>query len=116
MAGFSPHQALLWTFGLVALFPLVGALVTALFFDDPFGKAAASASNGVTKGAVGVLANLREVFAYARANKKYGLILFIGSVARTDTIVIGSFLGSPQALCAKPRYLARTANIGYATR
>jgi len=93
MAGFSPHQALLWTFGLVALFPLVGALVTALFFDDPFGKAAASASNGVTKGAVGVLANLREVFAYARANKKYGLILFIGSVARTDTIVIGSFLG-----------------------
>jgi MFS family permease len=91
-AGFSPHEALLWTFGLVALLPLIGAIVTAAFFEDPFGKAARTATSAAGN-VKSVLGSLRAVFAHARTNRNYGLILFIGAVARTDTIIIGSFLG-----------------------
>jgi MFS family permease len=40
-----------------------------------------------------IFSNIRSVLAYAGKNKKFGVMLFIGSVVRTDTLIIGSFLG-----------------------
>lgn len=93
MAGFSPHGALLWTCALVALLPLIGALATAAFFQDPFGKSIANTASAAAGRARGVAYKLRDVLAFARTNKRYALSLFIGSVSRTDTLAIGAFLG-----------------------
>jgi MFS family permease len=91
--GYGRHEALIGAFGLVALVPLVGVATTAAFFKEPKRLPKANASPGVFKKIGGVFANIREVLAYAGQNKKFGLILFIGSVVRTDTVIIGSFLG-----------------------
>ncbi len=89
LAGFSAHDALLFSCALVALLPLTAGIVTAVFFRDPMAKTVGGAAGS----AKGVVVKLREVIAYARTNRTYALSLFIGSVARTDTIAIGSFLG-----------------------
>jgi MFS family permease len=41
----------------------------------------------------GVWANLRGVFAHARENPRFAFILLIGSVVRTDSVILGAFVG-----------------------
>jgi MFS family permease len=40
-----------------------------------------------------VAANLRAVFGHARENPRFALILLIGSVVRTDSVILGAFVG-----------------------
>lgn len=91
--GYSAHGALFWTCFLVALFPLSGAIVTAAFFNDPYKRTLSATSAGVADHSRAIFGKIRDVLAYARGNRNFGLILFIGSVARSDTLIIGSFLG-----------------------
>jgi MFS family permease len=87
-----PQIALIWTFGLVSIIPLIGAASTILFFKEPEGRRS-PAEGGLFQRMGTISSNVRSVLAYAGKNKKFGVMLFIGSVVRTDTLIIGSFLG-----------------------
>jgi MFS family permease len=87
-----PQLALIWTFGLVSIIPLIGAASTILFFKEPE-RRRSPAEGGFFQRIGTISSNVRSVLAYAGKNKKFGVMLFIGSVVRTDTLIIGSFLG-----------------------
>jgi MFS family permease len=86
-----PQLALTWTFGLVSIIPLIGAASTILFFKEP--ERRSPGEGGFFQRMGTIFSNIRSVLAYAGKNKKFGVMLFIGSVVRTDTLIIGSFLG-----------------------
>jgi MFS family permease len=87
-----PELALIWTFGLVSIIPLIGAASTILFFKEPE-RRRSPAEGGFFQRMGTISSNVRSVLAYAGKNKKFGVMLFIGSVVRTDTLIVGSFLG-----------------------
>ena len=91
--GYGPHAALVCTFGLAALLPLIGIFTTLAFLNVKSAPQAPKASLSVLGHAGQIFAKIKEVLAYARVNRTYGVSLFIGTVARTDTLIIGSFLG-----------------------
>ncbi len=88
--GLTPHLSLILAFGLVALFPLIGFVTTTVFFKEP--KRAPVATGRVLARMAEMFSNLKVVLAYAGKNRKFGVMLFIGSVVRTDTVITGSFL------------------------
>lgn len=91
--GWDPHAALVGSFALAALLPLVGTVTTLAFLNIKPKSPAAKARLGLLVHARQIFANIGQVLAYARLNRTYGVSLFIGTVARTDTLIIGSFLG-----------------------
>jgi MFS family permease len=106
-SGYGPRGIAIGTFWIVAGIALIGAvaawrLLSADSRTAPRGTASAtfaeragSAANPGTMFASfrGVLANLRGVFAHARENPRFAFILLIGSVVRTDSVILGAFVG-----------------------
>jgi MFS family permease len=90
--GYGPHPALIWTFLVVSAVPLLGAATTFIFYKEPH-RFAAPALGSVRLRTKTMFSNIRAVLAYAGQNRLFGVILFIGSVVRTDTVTIGAFLG-----------------------
>ncbi len=88
--GFTPHLSLILAFSLVALFPLIGIGTTTAFFNEP--KRAPTVPGRVLTRMKEMFANLKVVLEYAGKNRNFGVMLFIGSVVRTDTVITGSFL------------------------
>jgi MFS family permease len=76
--GASPHAALVAT--------------TLAFFKEPWKRPASASAAGVPARLKAIVSNIATVLDYAKQNKHFGVILFIGSVVRTDTVIIGSFL------------------------
>jgi MFS family permease len=88
--GFTPHLSLIAAFGLVALFPLIGIGTTTAFFKEP--RRAPALPGKLLTRMKEMVSNLKVVLKYAGKNRNFGVILFIGSVVRTDTVITGSFL------------------------
>ena len=88
--GLTPHLSLILAFGLVALFPLIGLGTTTAFFNEPK-RAPAMPGRALTR-MKEMFSNVKVVLTYAGKNRKFGVMLFIGSVVRTDTVITGSFL------------------------
>jgi MFS family permease len=90
--GYGPHAALVGSFALAALLPLTGTLTTLAFLNIKSAAPEAKTRLGLAGHVRQIFAKIGEVLAYARVNRTYGVSLFIGTVARTDTLIIGSFL------------------------
>ena len=90
--GYGPHAALIGAFGLAALLPLIGTLTTLAFLNIKPATATPKPRESVLGHVRQIFAKIKEVLAHARVNRTYGVSLFIGTVARTDTLIIGSFL------------------------
>lgn len=88
--GYAPHLSLILAFSLVALFPLIGIFTTTAFFNEP--KRAPAVPGRIWTRMGEIFGNLKTVLSYAGRNRKFGVMLFIGSVVRTDTVITGSFL------------------------
>lgn len=85
-----------WISSLVALAGLLAAYFLIARDDRTTRSSAAEAVPGATRTATAapsVIANLRAVLAHARTHPRFALILLIGSVVRTDSVILGSFLG-----------------------
>jgi MFS family permease len=90
--GHSPHISLVGSYWLIAILPVICIITTITFLKEPKRPAVKDAGGGVLVRVKGLVSNLRSVLAYAGQNKTFGLIIFIGSVVRTDTVIIGTFL------------------------
>lgn len=90
--GYSPHASLVGSYWLAAILPLICIITTIAFLKEPKRPVRENDGGGVLARVKGLFSNIRGVLAYARQNKTFGLIIFIGSVVRTDTVIIGTFL------------------------
>lgn len=90
--GYSPHAALVGSFALAALLPLIGTFTTLAFLNVKSAAPAPKLNLSVLGHVREIVAKIKDVLAHARVNRTYGVSLFIGTVARTDTLIIGSFL------------------------
>jgi MFS family permease len=91
-AGFGPHGVLLGTFWIISIIAVAGA-GAAWFWLARDGRGAPQRirpAAAETQG--GVLSNIAGVFSHARANPRFALILLIGSVVRTDSVILGAFV------------------------
>jgi len=91
--GLDAHAALVCTFGFVAVIASVG-LATVIFFFHEQPKIPKSASSALLLSkSRAVFANIGAVLGHARRDRRFAVILMIGSVVRTDAVIVGAFLG-----------------------
>jgi len=94
--GFGSHGIAIGTFWIISLVAVAGMMAAYLRITrDGRGTRAATERNEATEGtgdAPSVASNLRAVLAHARAHPRFALILLIGSVVRTDSVILGAFV------------------------
>jgi MFS family permease len=98
-SGFGSHGIAIGTFWIISLVAVAGMMAAYLLItrDGPGTPAAAArtrttAATVATGAASSVASNLRAVLAHARAHPRFALILLIGSVVRTDSVILGAFV------------------------
>ena len=98
-SGFGSRGIAIGTFWIIALVAAVGMLAAYLLITrDGRGTRAAAArtpatgATGATGAAPSIASNLSAVVAHARTHPRFALILLIGSVVRTDSVILGAFV------------------------
>ncbi len=90
-AGLGTHGVLTGTFLIISIFSLAGA-AAAYFWLARDGRAGGARGTTIADTRRALFSNIAEVFAHARRNPRFGLILLIGSVVRTDSVILGAFV------------------------
>ncbi|HVU00046.1 MAG TPA: MFS transporter [Acidobacteriaceae bacterium] len=91
--GLDAHAALAYTFGFVALIASVGLLTVIFFFHEQRKKPQSAAPELLLSKSKAIFTNVRAVLAHACQDKRFAVILMIGSVVRTDAVIVSAFLG-----------------------
>jgi len=91
--GANPAEAGRWAFWCVAALAGVAVLVATLFLRDPPRTGAQSApARSLAEGLATFWRNLRQVVAHGRQNPRFGLVMTMGLVIRSDYFVMLSFV------------------------
>lgn len=101
-AGFSSEDATRYSFWIMALVALAGAASAFFFLDKDshrhlaakqLGKSEPLPETSKRNSLVESLSRMREVLAHARTHPRFAVILLIGGVIRTDSVIMSTFLG-----------------------
>lgn len=101
-AGFSNADATRYSFWIIALVALAGAASAFLFLEKDSHRHLAAKALGKSdplpaetkgNGLVETIRRMGEVLAHARKNPRFGVIMLIGAVIRTDGVIMSTFLG-----------------------
>jgi MFS family permease len=90
--GFGPEGVSIGSFWAASIFALAGAIAAFFMLAKDGRKATAVGAAPIEKPPT-ILSNLAGVFTHARENPRFALILLIGSVVRTDSVILGAFVG-----------------------
>ena len=101
-AGFPAAEATRYSFWIMAVIALAGAASAFFFLEKDSQRHRAAKGHGqpqtlsVTRkrgNLAETLSRLREVVAHARRNPRFAVVLLLGAVIRTDSVIMGTFLG-----------------------
>lgn len=88
--GASQAEAGRWAFWAVAALAGLGLAVALLFLREP--PRSGAPAHGAPRGLAGFIAGLRAVVAHGRRNPRFGLVMTMGLVIRSDYFVMLSFV------------------------
>lgn len=92
--GISGGEAVGYAFLLMSLIAVIGALLAVFFLNKDGRPAPAPTPRPAGRRARGAMfTDLRTVWAVARTNPRLAVVLLIGSVIRTDSVVFTTFIG-----------------------
>ena len=93
--GLTSAEAIRYGFWLMSLVAVVGLVVAFVFLakDDPKPDEIGSRSESGRPGLGETIAGFGRVLGHARVNPRFAVVLLIGAVIRTDSVVLGAFLG-----------------------
>lgn len=91
--GLTKVESIRYGFVALSLLAVAGAAVAFFLLDKDRPAPREAAKPGLVGQAKEMVADFRKVFAFARTNPRLAVVLMIGSVVRTDFVILGSFLG-----------------------